>query len=67
MWFGEKCFLIRFEQEPIDSWFEKGFGNVGSCIFAVWGVKPDDVSISITFRGRSCVFLAAVKAFVKST
>ena len=45
----------------------KGFGNVGSYIFAVWGVKPDDVSISITFRGRGCVFLAAVKAFVKST
>ena len=58
MWFGAKCFLVRFE---------KGFGDVGWYIFALWGVKPDDVSISITFRGRGCVFLAVLKAFVKST
>ena len=36
-------------------------------IFAVWGVKPDDVSFSISFRGCGCVFLAVVKAIVEST
>ena len=28
---------------------EEGFSYVGLDIFAVWGVKPDDVSISISF------------------
>ena len=30
------------------------------------GVKPDDVSTSIPFRGCGSVFLAVVKAFVES-
>ena len=38
-------------------WVEEGFGDVGLYIFAVLGVKPDDVSFSIPFCGSGCVFL----------
>ena len=38
-------------------WVEEGFGEVGLYIFAVLGVKPDDVSFSIPFCGCGCVFL----------
>ena len=44
----------------------KVFGDVGLYIFAVLGVKPDDVSTSIPFCGCGCVFLAVVEAFVES-
>ena len=45
---------------------EKGFGDVGLYICAVWGAKPDDVSTYIPFCGCGCVFLAVVEAFVES-
>ena len=45
---------------------EEGFGDVSLNILAVWGVKPHDVSFSISFRWCGCVFLAVVKAFVES-
>ena len=47
-------------------WVEEDFGDVGLYIFAVWGVKPDDVSTPIPFCGCGCVFLAVVEAFVES-
>ena len=46
---------------------EEGFSDVGLDIFAVLGVKANDVSFSISFRGCGSVFLAVVKAFVEST
>ena len=45
---------------------EEGFGDVSLNILAVWGVKPDGVSFSISFRWYGCVFLAVVKAFIES-
>ena len=46
---------------------EEAFSYVGLDIFAVWEVKPDDVSFSISFHGFGCVFLVVVKVCAEST